>query len=160
MAPHELEEAGTLAETLGMTEEIAGAVAQVAQDELDAGRPDPARVILEGLVVANPRAAGAWALLARAHRALGQPLAARFCAEVAGSLEPEDAAFRLARAEGLLPFPEERAQARALLAEVALSPCDAGERARTLLRALGGPEDRGSRPVRSMNHPSNQRVEP
>jgi predicted Zn-dependent protease len=138
MAPHELEEAGTLAETLGLTEELAGAIAQVAADELDAGRPDPARVILEGLVVANPRAVPAWLLLARAHRALGQPLAARFCAEVAGSLDPQGPEARLARAEGLLPFPEEREQARALLAAMAGEPSQAGARARTLLRALGG----------------------
>ena len=32
MAPHELEEAGTLAETLGMTDELAAAIARVAED--------------------------------------------------------------------------------------------------------------------------------
>jgi predicted Zn-dependent protease len=138
MTPHELEEAGTLAEALGVTDELAEAIARVAEDELDAGRPDPARVILEGLVVANPRGSAAWMLLARVHRALGQPLAARFCAEVAGSLDPEAAGTRLARAEGLLPFPEERDQARALLASVAAAPCEAGARARALLTAIGG----------------------
>ena len=91
MTTHEIEEARTLAEALGMTDELAEAIARVAADELGAGRPDPARVILEGLVVANPRAVGAWMLLARVHRALGQPLAARFCAEVAGSLAPGEA---------------------------------------------------------------------
>lgn len=137
MGTEALEEAGTLAEALGMTEELAEAIARVAEDELEAGRPDPARVILEGLVVANPRGVPAWLLLARAHRALGQPLAARFCAEVAGSLDPAAPAARLGRAEGLLPFPEDREEARALLASVALEPCDAGARARTLLAAIG-----------------------
>lgn len=137
MAPHELAEAGTLAEALGMTEELAEAIARVAEDELSAGRPDPARVILEGLVVANPRAAPAWLLLARAHRALGQPLAARFCAEVAGTLQP-GAATALARAEGLLPFPEEREQALQLLAAAAEEDCESGARARALLAALRG----------------------
>lgn len=140
MVPHELEEAGTLAEVLGMTEELAGAIARVAEDELEAGRPDPARVILEGLVVANPRAASAWVLLARAHRALGQPMAARFCAEVAGTLLPEAAEARLARAEGLLPFSEERERARELLASVAGEGCPIGARARALLGAIGGAE--------------------
>jgi predicted Zn-dependent protease len=138
MGPEAVTEAGTLAEVLGMTEELAEAIARVAEDELEAGRPDPARVILEGLVVANPRATGAWLLLARTHRALGQPMAARFCAEVAGTLDPEAPATRLGRAEGLLPFPEERAQARSLLAEVAGSPGEAGVRARALLAAIGG----------------------
>ena len=138
MGPEATQEAGTLAEALGMTEELAGAIARVAEDELEAGRADPARVILEGLVVANPRASGAWLLLARTHRALGQPLAARFCAEVAGTLDPGAPATRLGRAEGLLPFPEERAQARAILAELAEEPCEEGGRARTLLAAIGG----------------------
>lgn len=137
MEPQAVQEAGTLAEVLGVTEELAEAIARVAEDELEAGRPDPARVILEGLVVANPRATAAWLLLARAHRALGRPLAARFCAEVAGSLEPTSLAARLGRAEGLLPFPEDREQARAILIEVAGSPCDLGDRARTLLAAIG-----------------------
>ena len=131
-------EAGTIAEALGMTAELAEAIARVAEDELEAGRPDPARVILEGLVVANPRCPTAWLLLARAHRALGQPLAARFCAEVAGTLDPGSPASRLGRAEGLLPFPEDRGEARALLAQVAVEPCDAGARAKALLAAIGG----------------------
>lgn len=138
MDANEVQAAGTLAEALGMTAELAGAIARVAEDELEAGRADPARVILEGLVVANPRAVGAWLLLARAHRALGQPLAARFCAEVAGSLAPAQAEARLARAEGLLPFPEEREQARALLASLAGEACGAGVRARALLAAIAG----------------------
>lgn len=128
---------GTLAEALGLTAEVAQGIARVAEDELAAGRPDPARVILEGLVVANPRDAEAWALLSRAHRALGQPLAARFCAEVAGSLAPEEPSTRLARAEGLLPFPEEHGQARALLEGLAKGGGWEGERAAALLGALG-----------------------
>jgi tetratricopeptide (TPR) repeat protein len=131
------EEAGTIAEALGMTAELAEAISRVAEDELEAGRADPARIILEGLVVANPRCGPAWLLLARAHRALGQPLAARFCAEVAGSLDPSNPAARLGRAEGLLPFPEDRAEATALLASVAEEPCEAGDRARRLLGAIG-----------------------
>jgi hypothetical protein len=138
MTTEALDEAGTIAEALGMTGELAEAISRVAEDELEAGRPDPARVILEGLVVANPRCGGAWLLLARAHRALGQPLAARFCAEVACSLDPGTPASRLGRAEGLLPFPEEREQARALLGSVALEPCELGARARRLLAAIGG----------------------
>jgi predicted Zn-dependent protease len=138
MGAKALEEAGTIAEALGMTGELAEAIARVAEDELDAGRPDPARVILEGLVVANPRWAGGWRILARAHRALGQPLAARFCAEVAATVDPGTAASRLARAEGLLPFPEEREQARTLLASLATEPCESGDRARGLLAAIGG----------------------
>ena len=149
MTTHEIEEARTLAEALGMTDELAEAIARVAADELGAGRPDPARVILEGLVVANPRAVGAWMLLARVHRALGQPLAARFCAEVAGSLAPGEADARLARAEGLLPFPEDRAEARALLTGLANEDGDAGERARSLLTAIGGS-------AKPMNRPLNQ----
>lgn len=131
--------AGTLAEALGLTAEVAQAIAKVAEDELTAGRPDPARVILEGLVVSNPQDAEAWTLLARAHRALGQPLAARFCAEVAGQLEPEAPSTRLARAEGLLPFEEEHGQARALLSGLAREGGWEGERARALLTALGPP---------------------
>jgi hypothetical protein len=138
MAPEAVQEAGTIAEALGVTEELADAIARVAEDELEAGRPDPARVILEGLVVANPRCSGGWLLLARAHRALGQPLAARFCAEVAGTLDPGAPATRLGRAEGLLPFPEGREEARALLAGLADEPCQFGARARVLLAAIGG----------------------
>ncbi|MCM2334300.1 MAG: hypothetical protein NDI82_10180 [Anaeromyxobacteraceae bacterium] len=138
METQAVQEAGTLAEVLGVTEELAEAIARVAEDELEAGRPDPARVILEGLVVANPRVTGAWLLLARAHRALGQPLAARFCAEVAASLDPTSPEARLGRAEGLLPYPEAREEARALLGDLALEGCEVGRRARSLLAAIGG----------------------
>jgi predicted Zn-dependent protease len=127
----------TMAEALGLTAELAEAIGRVAHDELEAGRPDPARVMLEGLVVANPRDWGAWGLLARAHRALGQPLAARFCAEVAGSLEPDEPAARLAQAEGLLAFPEDHPRAVDLLTALAASTAEEGVRARALLAALG-----------------------
>ena len=138
METQAVQEAGTLAEALGVTEELAEAIARVAEDELEAGRADPARVILEGLVVANPRATGAWLLLARAHRALGQPLAARFCGEVAASLDPSSPEARLGRAEGLLPYPEARAEACALLDGLAKEGCEVGRRARALLAAIGG----------------------
>ena len=97
------------------TEELGGAIAGIAEAELAAGRTEAARTILEGLVVTNPRDARGWILLARTHRSLGQPLAARFCAEVAGILAPESPAAQLARAEGLLPFPEDRARGLELL---------------------------------------------
>jgi predicted Zn-dependent protease len=131
------EEGVTLAEAMGITAELAEAIRRVALDELEASRADPARVMLEGLVEANPRDWGAWGLLARAHRALGQPLAARFCAEVAGSLEPDLPAARLVRAEGLLAFPAEHHRAREALRALADTPTEEGARARALLAALG-----------------------
>lgn len=66
--------------------DLQAALNRLAQDELAAGRPDPARVVLEGVVVADPRCIEAWTLLAQAHLALNQPLASRFCGEVAKSL--------------------------------------------------------------------------
>jgi len=131
------EQATTMAEAMGMTAELAEAICGVALEELEASRPDPARVILEGLVVSNPRDWRAWGLLARAHRALGQPLAARFCAEVTGSLQPDEPAARLAQAEGLLAFPGDHGKARELLQSVAGSPAEEGLRARALLAAIG-----------------------
>jgi predicted Zn-dependent protease len=76
---------------------------------------DTARAILEGLVVTNHRDPGAWALLSRTHRRLGQPLAARFCAEVAAKLAPSDPHVRLARAESLLAAPDGREAGRSEL---------------------------------------------
>ena len=97
---------------------------------------ETARAILEGLVVTNHQDAGAWALLSQAHRRLAQPLAARFCAEVALKLAPEDPFVRLTRAESLLAHPGgSREEARAELQSVASDP-EVGERARTLLGAL------------------------
>ncbi len=126
----------TWAEEAGLTAELGDAIAALAEAELDAGRAEIARAILEGLVVSNPRDAIAWALLSRAHRKLGQPLAARFCAEVGAKLSPEDPVARLARAECLLGAPGERDTGRAELAGLSADPV-AGERARALLQALG-----------------------
>src|SRR5574342_247723 len=85
----------TLAEVQGITQEIGEAIACLAEAELEAGRVEAARAILEGLVVTNHLDPAAWALLSRAHRRLGQPLAARFCAEVAARLAPADSHVRL-----------------------------------------------------------------
>jgi tetratricopeptide (TPR) repeat protein len=132
-----LESGRTLAEEQGITQEIGDAIACLAEAELEAGRVDVARAILEGLVVTNHKDAGAWALLSRAHRRLANPLAARFCAEVALKLAPEDPDARLARAESLLALPEEREAARTELA--ALAACgdpEVAPRAHALLGAL------------------------
>lgn len=132
-----LEQGRTLAEVQGITQEIGDAIAGLAEAELEAGRVDVARAILEGLVVTNHQDAGAWALLSRAHRRLANPLAARFCAEVALKLAPEDPDARLARAESLLAVPEERAAARAELALLAgCGDPEVAPRANALLGAL------------------------
>jgi cytochrome c-type biogenesis protein CcmH/NrfG len=86
-------------------------------------------------VVTNPRDAEAWSLLSRVHRRLGQPLAARFCADVALELDPADAAARLARAEALLATPGAWDDARSDLAAIQADE-DVGARARALLAAL------------------------
>ncbi len=126
----------TLAEEQGITQEIGDAIACLAEAELEAGRVEIARAILEGLVVTNARDASAWALLSRAHRRLGHPLAARFCAEIAVKLAPGDGHARLARAESLLLRPEEREGARSELAALAGDPDPwVGPRARALLGA-------------------------
>lgn len=127
----------TLAEVQGITQEIGDAIACLAEAELEAGRVDAARTILEGLVVTNHRDADAWALLSRAHRRLANPLAARFCAEISVKLAPGDPRARLARAESLLLEPQERDAARAELASLAAEPDPAvGPRATALLHAL------------------------
>lgn len=126
----------TLAEVQGMTQELGDAIAALAEAELEAGRVETARAILEGLVVSNHEDAAAWALLATAHRRLGQPLAARFCAEVAVRLAPADPWIRLARAEALLADPGGREAARAELAALAADG-EVGGRARALRSALG-----------------------
>ncbi len=126
----------TLAELQGMTPELGDAILRLAEEELEAGRAAQARTLLEGMVVTNHRDADAWALLSLAHRRLGQPLAARFCAEVAARLAPGDPWVRLTRAESLLALPGPKAEARSELA--ALAPDGrVGERARSLLAALG-----------------------
>ena len=131
-----VDDARTLAEVQGITCEMGDAIAALAEAELEAGRPDTARAILEGLVVTNHLDAGAWALLSRAHRRLRQPLAARFCAEVAAKLAPGDPVVRLARAESLLAVAE-RDAGRAELARL-VSDDRVGARARALLAALSG----------------------
>ncbi len=133
--PPVAEPAPTLAEQQGITQELGDAIACLAEAELAAGRTEMARAILEGLVVTNHRDAGAWALLSNAHRRLAQPLAARFCAEVAAALAPADPWIRLARAESLLAFPESRGEARAIL-EALVSDGEMGGRARALLAAV------------------------
>ncbi|HYD41614.1 MAG TPA: hypothetical protein VEB43_12370 [Anaeromyxobacter sp.] len=126
----------TLAELQGMTPELGEAVLELAEQELEAGHVATARTILEGLVVTNHRDAHSWALLAVAHRRLAQPLAARFCAEVAARLAPGDSWVRLVRAESLLGVPGPQDEARSELA--ALAPDgEVGARARSLLAALG-----------------------
>jgi predicted Zn-dependent protease len=128
----------TLAELMGMTEELAGAILAIAEGELEAGRVQSARTILEGMLEANPRDAAGWVLLARVHRSLRQPLAARFSAEVAARLEPASPATRLARAEGLLPFESERPAALELLRSLAGTGGPEAARAEALLAAIGG----------------------
>lgn len=127
----------TLAEEQGIPQEIGDAIACLAEAELEAGRLEIARAVLEGLVVTNHRDAGAWALLSRTHRKLGDPLAARFCAEVGAKLAPGDPQVCLARAESLLAVPDEREEAREELEGLARGGDPAvGARARALLEAL------------------------
>lgn len=129
------DDARTLAEVQGITREMGDAIAALAEAELEAGRADTARAILEGLVVTNQLDGSAWALLSRAHRRLRQPLAARFCAEVAVKLAPDDPFVRLARAESLLAITGERDAGRGELSRLA-SDEQVGRRARALLAAL------------------------
>jgi predicted Zn-dependent protease len=128
----------TQAELLGMTAELGGAMLAVVRAEAEAGRLEVARTLAEGLVTANPHEAEGWALLSRIHRGLRQPLAARFAVEVAWRLAPDAPAVRLARAEVLLPDPEGREEARALLEGLAGEEGPEAERAAALLAAMGG----------------------
>jgi tetratricopeptide (TPR) repeat protein len=130
-----VDEAETLAQVQGITEEMGDAIAALAEAELEAGRTETARAILEGLVVTNHLDANAWALLSRAHRRTGQPLAARFCAEVAAKLAPDDPFVRLVRAESLLAASLDRDAARAELLGLAADE-RVGARVRALLAAL------------------------
>jgi Flp pilus assembly protein TadD len=132
-----LEGARTLAEAQGFTAEMGDVIGALAEAELDAGRVEAARAILEGIVATNHLDAGAWALLSRVHRRLRQPLAARFCAEVAAKLAPADPRVRLAHAESLLVSGGQREAGRAELARLAGDE-QVGPRARALLAALGG----------------------
>jgi Flp pilus assembly protein TadD len=131
-----LESGRTLAEMQGIPQEVGDAIVRLAEAELAAGRVETARVMLEGLVVTNHKDAGAWALLSRAHRRLGNPIAARFCAEVAAKLAPADALVRLTRAESLLASGEDLEGARGELAAL-VDDAGVGARARGLLVALG-----------------------
>jgi len=115
--------------------EVGDAIAALAEAELGAGRIDTARALLEGLVVTSPEDPEGWALLSRVHRRLGQPLAARFCAEVAVKLAPASAEAGLARAESLLAAPESRGEGLTALQALRDHP-GAGPRARALLAAL------------------------
>jgi predicted Zn-dependent protease len=126
----------TLAEAQGIPVEIGDAIAALAEAELEAGRVETARALLEGLVITNHRDAVAWALLSQAHRRLGAPLAARFCAEVASKLAPGQGFIRLVRAESLLASAATRDEGRAALHDLAPDE-EVGGRARALLAALG-----------------------
>lgn len=133
----ELASGTTLAEAQGMTEELGRAAARLAAAELEAGRLETARAILEGLAVTNPHDPAPWAMLALVARRRGRLLAARVCAETAYRLAPEDAQVRLVRAEVLLCDPQERGRARAELAGLTGAEAPVAARARALLTALG-----------------------
>src|SRR5512135_3318340 len=92
----------TPAEALGMTPEIGRAIAGVASEEMQAGRLDTAREILEGLAISNPYDPATWAMLAVLERRRGSVLVARLCAETAYRLAPSDESVRLVRAEVML----------------------------------------------------------
>ncbi|MGC3997020.1 MAG: hypothetical protein QM767_05650 [Anaeromyxobacter sp.] len=124
----------TLAEVHGLTAELGGAILDLAEAELRAGRLEQARTLLEGLVVSNPFDGHAWGLLSSTHRRLGQPLAARFCAEVAVKLVPEDPWARLARVESCLAMGQGE-EARAELCALT-DDTEVGGRARMLAGAL------------------------
>jgi cytochrome c-type biogenesis protein CcmH/NrfG len=129
--------AETPAQAQGMTEELGRAMVRLAADELDAGRVEAARSILEGLVVTNPHDHAPWALLAAVEKRRGCSLAARVCAAIAYELAPEDPQVQLAYAEALLGDAEERPAARARLAVLGEALGVVGDRARALLTALG-----------------------
>ncbi len=135
----ELSQGRTLAEEQGMTEEMGSAIARLASEELGAGRLDTARALLEGLAVTNPMDPAAWAMLAQVERRHGRSWTAWHCAETAARLAPADEQVRLVRAEALLAVPEQGAAARAELSGLAGLQGSVGERARSLLAALGSP---------------------
>jgi hypothetical protein len=136
-----LEELGagdaTLAELQGLSPEMGEAILRVAEAELEAGRLENARTLLEGMVITNHRDPDGWALLSITHRRLQHPLAARFCAEVAARLAPGAPWVRLTRAESLLSLPGQNDEARTELAAL-VADGQVGARARSLLTALGG----------------------
>ena len=131
----------TLAEAQGMTHEIGRAIAQVAGEEMSAGRMDAAQRILEGLVASNPHDAASWTLLGLVEKRRGRALAARVCVSVAYRLAPADRQVRLARAEVLLADRDERSAARRELEALVEGDDPVAARARALLTALGpGPQ--------------------
>jgi predicted Zn-dependent protease len=142
----EVEAGVTLAQVQGFTEELGAAVASLAAQEAAEGDLEAARVMLEGLVVTNPRDALAWALLSQVERRRGEPWTALLCAEAAARLAPDDRQDRLARAEALLAVPADAGTGRGRRLEVAqadlrelLEGADAvARRAGALLRATGG----------------------
>jgi cytochrome c-type biogenesis protein CcmH/NrfG len=127
----------TLAEEQGMTQEIGRAIAQIAGDELGAGRMDAAQRILEGLVATNPHDPANWTLLALVEKRRGRMLAARVCAGVAYRLAPADRQVRLTRAEVLLAVPDERIGTRRELEALVGGDDPVAVRSRALLTALG-----------------------
>lgn len=133
----ELARGRTLAEQQGFTADLGRAAAALAAEAAAADRLGAARAILEGLAVTNPRDPIAWALLSSVYRRQGHHEAARVCAEAASRLAPGDPEVRLARAESLLLFGEERPRGRAELAALAGEAGRVGERARALLGAMG-----------------------
>jgi len=133
----EMAKGRTLAEEQGMTAELGEAIVRIAGAELEAGRLDAARTILEGLAVTNPHDPAAWAMLSQVLRRQGKLLGARVCAEAAARLAPGEEQVRLVRAEALLGNPEEASEARAELSALAGAPGRVGERSRALLGALG-----------------------
>ncbi len=127
----------TLAELQGLQPEMGEAILRVAEAELEAGRLENARTLLEGMVITNHRDPDGWALLSVTHRRLRHPLAARFCAEVATRLAPGVPWVKLTRAESLLSLPGQTEEARAELAAIQ-ADAQVGARAKALLTALGG----------------------
>ncbi len=127
----------TLAEAQGMTAEIGRAIAEVAQEELEAGRLAVARDILHGLAVSNPYDPATWAMLAVLERRRGKLMAARICAETSYRLAPRDEQVRLVRAEVLLCTPVDRPRAVAELRALADVAGPVGARARAVLVAVG-----------------------
>jgi hypothetical protein len=126
----------TLAELQGIRPEMGEAILRLAEVELESGRLENARTILEGMVLTNHRDPDGWALLSVTHRRLQHPLAARFCAEVATKLAPGIPWVRLTRAESLLCLPQGGDEARTELAAL-VADTQVGARARSLLTALG-----------------------
>ena len=130
------QDGGTLAEMQGITAEMGEAIARLAEEELEAGRVETARAMLEGLVVTNHRDADAWALLSGPPAAPpapgGQVLRrGRRAARPGQSLGSPHAG-----GEPPGPAGPTRAEARSELA--ALAPDEhVGPRAQSLLAALG-----------------------